>query len=77
MVIIARAAMSLEFPCAFRLVCAMNPCPRGYLGHTGGRCACSQQTVSRYRSRISGPLLDRIDRGFRSGLARLVGQGLP
>jgi len=58
---ISRAAMALEFPCAFLLVCAMNPCPCGYQGDPGRRCTCSPQAVQKYRSRISGPLLDRID----------------
>jgi magnesium chelatase family protein len=60
-VTISRAAMALEFPCSFLLVCAMNPCPCGYLGDPGRRCRCSPHDVARYRSRISGPLLDRID----------------
>jgi magnesium chelatase family protein len=60
-VTISRAAMALEFPCSFLLVCAMNPCPCGYLGDPGRRCRCSPHDVQRYRSRISGPLLDRID----------------
>ena len=60
-VTISRAAMSLEFPCSFLLVCAMNPCPCGYLGDTARKCRCSPHDVARYRSRISGPLLDRID----------------
>jgi magnesium chelatase family protein len=58
---IARAAMSLEFPCSFMLVCAMNPCPCGYLGDPGHRCTCGVIAVQKYRARISGPLLDRID----------------
>ncbi|HEX9844352.1 MAG TPA: YifB family Mg chelatase-like AAA ATPase [bacterium] len=60
-VTISRAAMALEFPCSFLLVCAMNPCPCGYRGDPGRRCRCSPHDVQRYRSRISGPLLDRID----------------
>ena len=60
-VVISRAAMSLEFPCNFLLVCAMNPCPCGYLGDPGRRCRCGPHEVRKYRSRISGPLLDRID----------------
>ena len=45
----------------FQLVAAMNPCPCGYLGHYGGRCRCTPDQVARYRGRLSGPLLDRID----------------
>jgi magnesium chelatase family protein len=60
-VTISRAAMALEFPCNFLLVCAMNPCPCGYLGDPGRRCRCGPHEVRKYRSRISGPLLDRID----------------
>jgi magnesium chelatase family protein len=58
---ISRAAMALEFPCAILLVCALNSCPCGNLGVEGRRCRCSPQEVQKYRSRISGPLLDRID----------------
>lgn len=58
---ISRAAHQAEFPANFQLITAMNPCPCGYLGDTSGRCQCNPQQVSRYRSRISGPLLDRID----------------
>ncbi len=59
---ISRAANTAEFPANFQLVAAMNPCPCGYLGDaTNNRCQCSAQQVTRYRSRISGPLLDRID----------------
>ncbi len=58
---IARAARQAEFPAEFQLVAAMNPCPCGYHGHPGGRCRCTPDQVSRYRGRISGPLLDRID----------------
>ncbi len=58
---ISRAARQAEFPARFQLVAAMNPCPCGYLGHFSGRCACTPDQVQRYRSRISGPLLDRID----------------
>jgi magnesium chelatase family protein len=58
---ISRAAAQAEFPAAFQLVAAMNPCPCGYRGHFSGRCKCADDVVARYRSRISGPLLDRID----------------
>ncbi len=58
---ISRAARSAEFPARFQLVGAMNPCPCGYLGDPSGRCRCTQEQVSRYRARLSGPLLDRID----------------
>jgi magnesium chelatase family protein len=58
---ISRAAMALEFPCDFLLVCALNPCPCGFLGDARGRCRCSPMDVQKYRARISGPLLDRID----------------
>ena len=58
---IARAARQTEFPAAFQLVAAMNPCPCGYAGDPSGRCACTPEAVRRYRARISGPLLDRID----------------
>ncbi len=58
---ISRAARQAEFPARFQLVAAMNPCPCGYLGDPGGRCRCTTDQVQRYRQRISGPLLDRID----------------
>ncbi|MCC7483730.1 MAG: YifB family Mg chelatase-like AAA ATPase [Burkholderiales bacterium] len=58
---VSRAARQAEFPAKFQLVAAMNPCPCGYLGHYSGRCECTPDQVARYRRRISGPLLDRID----------------
>jgi magnesium chelatase family protein len=58
---ISRAARQSEFPARFQLLAAMNPCPCGYAGDPGGRCHCSADQVNRYRSRVSGPLLDRID----------------
>jgi len=58
---VSRAARQAEFPAEFQLVAAMNPCPCGYLGHPNGRCRCTPDQVARYRRKISGPLLDRID----------------
>ena len=58
---ISRAARQSEFPARFQLLAAMNPCPCGFLGHYSGRCHCTPDQVTRYRNRISGPLLDRID----------------
>ena len=58
---ISRAARQAEFPARFQLVAAMNPCPCGYLGHYNGRCRCTPDRIARYRGRLSGPLLDRID----------------
>jgi len=58
---IARAARQAVFPARFQFVAAMNPCPCGYLGDASGRCKCAPQAIARYRSRISGPLADRID----------------
>jgi magnesium chelatase family protein len=58
---ISRAARQAEFPADFQLVAAMNPCACGFLGHPNGRCHCTPDQVARYRRRISGPLLDRID----------------
>jgi magnesium chelatase family protein len=58
---VSRAARQAEYPARFQLIAAMNPCPCGYLGHFSGRCRCTPDQVARYRSRISGPLLDRID----------------
>jgi magnesium chelatase family protein len=61
MVAISRAKHSCEFPANFQLVAAMNPCPCGYAGERNRRCRCTQDQVARYRNRISGPLIDRID----------------
>ena len=58
---ISRAAHQADFPARFQLVAAMNPCPCGYLGHANGKCRCTPGQVARYRGKISGPLLDRID----------------
>ncbi len=58
---ISRAARQAEFPARFQLIAAMNPCPCGYLGDKNGRCQCSHEQIRRYRARLSGPLLDRID----------------
>jgi magnesium chelatase family protein len=58
---VSRAARQADFPAQFQLVAAMNPCPCGYLGHASGRCRCTPDQVLRYRRKISGPLLDRID----------------
>lgn len=58
---ISRAARQSEFPARFQLVTAMNPCPCGYWGDPQRNCRCSAEQIQRYQSRISGPLLDRID----------------
>ncbi len=58
---ISRATRQADFPARFQLIAAMNPCPCGYLGDPSGRCHCTAEQVSRYRGKISGPLLDRID----------------
>jgi magnesium chelatase family protein len=58
---ISRAARQADFPARFQLVAAMNPCPCGYLGHPQTACRCTPANIARYRGRISGPLIDRID----------------
>lgn len=58
---ISRAARQSEFPAQFQLIAAMNPCPCGYLGDPQGHCRCTADQIQRYRQRISGPILDRID----------------
>ena len=58
---ISRARDRVSFPARFQLVAAMNPCPCGYLGEPSGRCRCTPEQIQRYRNKLSGPLLDRID----------------
>jgi magnesium chelatase family protein len=58
---IARAARQAEFPADFQLVAAMNPCPCGHHGATDGKCRCTPDQVARYRGKLSGPFLDRLD----------------
>jgi magnesium chelatase family protein len=60
-IVISRAARQATFPARFQLVTAMNPCPCGLSGDDSGRCYCSGEQIQRYRGRVSGPLLDRID----------------
>ncbi|MBK1727770.1 ATP-binding protein, partial [Halorhodospira neutriphila] len=60
-VTIARSGARVTYPAAFQLVAAMNPCPCGYLGDPGKECRCTPEQVARYRSRLTGPLLDRFD----------------
>ena len=60
-VTIARAHLSLSYPARFMLLAAMNPCPCGYLGDARDRCHCTAAHIRRYRTRLSGPLLDRFD----------------
>ena len=60
-VTISRVSGTVTYPAEFMLVCAMNPCKCGWYGDTSGRCSCTPQSIHAYRSRISGPLLDRID----------------
>lgn len=58
---VSRARYKVDFPASFMLVASMNPCPCGYAGEDDGRCTCSPAMIHRYRSRLSGPLMDRID----------------
>lgn len=60
-IVISRAQHQVNFPAQFQLVAAMNPCPCGYYGDDSGRCQCREDQIERYRNKISGPLLDRID----------------
>jgi len=61
LVILSRLKRTCEFPARFQLIAAMNPCPCGYAGDPRGRCHCTSEQIARYRNRISGPLIDRID----------------
>lgn len=61
LVTVARVGSHAEYPAAFQLIAAMNPCPCGYHGHGSRRCQCTAAQVERYRARLSGPLLDRLD----------------
>jgi magnesium chelatase family protein len=58
---ISRSRGSVTFPCSFILVAAANPCPCGYLGHSTKKCMCAEHQIHRYRKKLSGPILDRID----------------
>ena len=60
-ILISRARQQLAYPARFQLIAAMNPCPCGYLGANQQDCRCTPEQIRRYRGRISGPLLDRID----------------
>lgn len=60
-IVISRASRQVEYPALFQLVAAMNPCPCGYYGDNTDRCHCNNDQIKRYRGRVSGPLLDRID----------------
>lgn len=60
-VTISRASGTLSYPCSMMVIAAMNPCPCGYFGHPSRKCTCSTAAVKRYLSRVSGPLLDRLD----------------
>jgi len=60
-VVLSRAKRVLELPAQFQLIAAMNPCPCGYQGDPRRACRCSSEQVRRYRGRLSGPLIDRLD----------------
>jgi magnesium chelatase family protein len=77
-VVLVRVKRCYEFPARFQLVAAMNPCPCGYHGDARGRCRCTGDQVARYRNRVSGPLLDRIDIQIEVGALtaeQLLGEG--
>ncbi|MBS1208582.1 MAG: putative competence protein ComM [Proteobacteria bacterium] len=64
---VSRAAQRVDFPARFQFVAAMNPCPCGYLGHPTRACRCTPDQIARYRGKLSGPLLDRIDLSMEVG----------
>ena len=70
-VTISRSAGKVTLPCRFMLVAAMNPCPCGYLGDNHNSCRCSIPQIHRYRSKISGPLMDRIDMHIETPAVRI------
>lgn len=73
-IMISRANGQISFPCDFLLVAAMNPCPCGYYGDLQRACRCTPDQIRRYRDRISGPLIDRID--IQLNIARIPAQQL-
>lgn len=64
---VSRAAQRIDFPARFQFIAAMNPCPCGYLGHPTRACRCTPDQIARYRGKLSGPLLDRIDLSLEVG----------
>jgi magnesium chelatase family protein len=76
-IVISRAARQSTFPAQFQLVAAMNPCPCGYAGDPRSRCRCTPDQIARYRARISGPLLDRIDLCVEVPRVPLADMGAP
>jgi len=76
-IVISRAARQAAFPAQFQLVAAMNPCPCGYAGDARQRCRCTPDQIARYRARISGPLLDRIDLAVEVPRVPLADLGKP
>ena len=60
-IVISRARYRVEYPCEFMFVASMNPCPCGYYGDESGKCRCSQHDIAHYMTRVSGPMMDRID----------------
>ena len=68
---VARARRTVTFPASFQLVAAMNPCPCGYLGDSGRECRCTPDQIQRYRARVSGPFMDRIDLRIALGRERI------
>jgi magnesium chelatase family protein len=78
LVAVSRARVRANYPAAFQLVAAMNPCPCGYLGDEGIACRCTPRQIEQYRARVSGPLLDRIDLHIEVGrvlASELAGEG--